>query len=131
MVGNKNKFHEVEAYDGGKGNFRKNLLCTIVGKGTVALNESTNYKDLYLVEGLKYNLLSVAQLVDKCYRFEFNKGSCRIFDKTNKLLATIEQSKGNLFYLNISENSILVAKNDNSWLWLRRLCHVNFESIVS
>lgn len=101
-----------------------------MGKGTIALNESTTCEDVYLVEGLKCNLVSVAQMMDKGYRFKFNKETCRISDKIGKLLATGEQIKDNLFYLNIFYNTSMIAKSDNSWLWHRRLCHVNFESIV-
>ena len=43
----------------------------MIDKGTIALNESTTYEDAYVVEGLKYNLLSVAQLSNKGYRFDW------------------------------------------------------------
>lgn len=82
------------------------------------------------MEGLKYNLLSVAQLVDKGYKFEFNKGFYKIFDKTCKLPTIGEQSRGNLFYLNIFGDTFMVARNDNRLLWNRRLSHVDFERIV-
>lgn len=42
--------------------------------------------------------------MDKGYKFEFNKGSCRIFDKTGEILAMEEQSRHNLFYSIILEN---------------------------
>ena len=47
----------------------------VVGKGIMNLNESNTCEDVYLVEGLKYNLLNMAQLMDKGYKFEFYKGS--------------------------------------------------------
>ena len=104
MLGDRSKFHEVEAYDGGMVKFDKNSPCTMISKGTISLNESTNYGYVYLVKGLKYNLLIMAKLIEKVHKFEFNKGSFRIFDKTCKLLAIGEQSRGNIFYLNIFNN---------------------------
>ena len=77
--------------------FGKNLPCMMIDKGTIALNESTTYEDAYVVEGLKYNLLSVAQLMGKGYKFNFKKGSCKIVYKIDKLLATRGESRGNIF----------------------------------
>ena len=56
MSSDRSKFYKVEAYDGGMVKFDNNSPCTVIGKGIVALNESTNCEDVYLVEGLKYNL---------------------------------------------------------------------------
>jgi len=68
--------------------------------------------------------------MEKCYKFESNRVSCKIFDKTGKLLAIGEKSRGNLFYLNISSNACTVASSDKKRLWNRRLCHVNFDNLV-
>ena len=57
MFGERRKFYEVEAYDGGMVKLRNKSPCIMIGKGIVAFNESTTCEDAYLVEGLKYNLL--------------------------------------------------------------------------
>ena len=69
--------------------------------------------------------------MENCYKFNFNKGSCKKFNKIGKLLVNREQSRGNLFYLNIFYNTCMIARNDNNFLWHKILCHVNFESIVN
>ena len=38
--------------------------------------------------------------------------------------------KGNLFYLDLGDLSCLIAQVEESWLWNRRLCHVNFDNMV-
>ena len=50
----------MEAYYGGMVKSRNNSPCIIIDKVITTLNESTNFEDAYLVEGIKYNLLSVA-----------------------------------------------------------------------
>ena len=47
-----------------------------------------------------------------------------------KLLGTSTRTRGNVFQLNTIEITCLVANIDNSWLWHRRLHHINFDDIV-
>ena len=46
------------------------------------------------------------------------------------MIGTRTRSRGNVFRLNPTEITCLVAKVDNSWLWHRRFCHINFDNIV-
>ena len=48
-----------------------NATCHIKGIGSITLDGKTNSDDIYFVDGLKHNLLSVGQLVDKGYQLEF------------------------------------------------------------
>src|SRR5271156_5775026 len=45
------------------------------------------------------------------------------------MIASVSKTKGNVFHLN-SDVSCFVAKVDDSWLWHKRLCHINFDNIV-
>lgn len=54
----------------------------------------------------------------------------KIYDETEKLIGTGEQSKDNLFYLDNAETSCLSDKNEGVWLWNQKLCHVNFDNMV-
>lgn len=105
------KFHEVELYDGGTVRSSNDALCAIIGKCFISLNDSIDCEDKYLMEVLKYNMLRIAQLSNNGYRFEFGKGSCRILDKIGKVLAIVEQSKGDMFYLNSTINSYFRTKS--------------------
>ena len=51
-------------------------------------------------------------------------------DKDGKLIGTRTKSRGNVFQLNPTKITCLVAKVDNNWLWHRRFCHINFDNIV-
>src|SRR5271156_1932130 len=45
------------------------------------------------------------------------------------MISSSSKTKGYVFQLN-SEVSCFVAKVDDSWLWHKRLCHINFDDIV-
>ena len=48
-----------------------------------------------------------------------------------KLIVKGDQSRGNLFYLDMNDATYLVVEFDDVWLWNKRLCHVNFKNLVS
>lgn len=75
-------------------------------------------------------MLSVVQLNNKGCRLEFNEGICKINVKLGSLIAIIKQSRGKLFHLDTTIGSCLMEKVEDSWLWHKRLCHVNFGSIA-
>ena len=52
------------------------------------------------------------------------------YQKQGKLLGTSTRIRGNVFQLNPTEMTCLVANIDNSWLWHRRFYHINFDNIV-
>ena len=52
-----------------------------------------------------------------------------LYDKGN-LIGSSKKTKGNLFYLDLGDCSSLIAQVEESWLWHRRLCHVNFDNMV-
>ena len=54
----------------------------------------------------------------------------RLLDDKGKLIGSGNQTKGNLFYLDLGECSCFIAQVEESWLWHRRLCHVNFDNMV-
>ena len=41
-----------------------------------------------------------------------------------------KKTRGNVFQLNYTEITCLIAKIDNSWLWHNFFCHINFDNIV-
>ena len=68
MTGDMNKFVDFKSYDGGIVRVGNNATCHVKGIGSITLDGKTNIEDVYFVDGLKHNLLSVGQLVDKGYQ---------------------------------------------------------------
>ncbi|GLJ31301.1 hypothetical protein SUGI_0627870 [Cryptomeria japonica] len=73
--------------------FGNDSPCMVKGKGTISLNGKRSADDVYWVEGLKNNILSVAQLNDKGYLLEFKNGMCKIYGGKGELIATNKHTK--------------------------------------
>ena len=67
MTGDMNKFVDFKSHDGGIFKVGKNATCQVKGIGPIILDGKTNTEDVYFVDCLKHNLLSVGKLVDKGY----------------------------------------------------------------
>ena len=65
------------------------------------------------------------------YKVEFHHRKENIFDANGKLIRSDDQTRGNLFYLDLSNGTCLFAQYEDIWLWHKRLCLVNFDNLVS
>ena len=65
MIGDMRKFVDFKRQDGGIVRVGNNETCQVKGIGSITLDGKTNIEDVYFVDGLKYNILSVGQLVEK------------------------------------------------------------------
>ena len=86
------------------------------------------------VDGLKHNLLSISQLCDKGFKIEFNKNCCLISEAKSNEVIYIGKRLGNIYMLNIKqasfhEQSCLVSKIDDTWLWHCRTAHINMHHL--
>ncbi|KAJ9561694.1 LOW QUALITY PROTEIN: hypothetical protein OSB04_006854 [Centaurea solstitialis] len=113
----------------------------ISGKGTVSKGQMT-FDDVYYVEQLRYNLLSVSQVCDKKHSILFNYIECIILspefktvDESMILLRTPRRENDYCLDLeDVSSNSslnclFLKAYVSEYSLWHRRMCHVNFKNM--
>ncbi|GJV38635.1 retrovirus-related pol polyprotein from transposon TNT 1-94 [Tanacetum coccineum] len=90
---------------------------------------------VYYVERLGHNLFSVRQFCDSDLEVAFRKHSCFVRDTDGVEL--IKGSRGsNLYTISVEDmmNSYLIcllsrASKNKSWLWHRRLNHLNFDTI--
>lgn len=105
--------------------------CLIKGKGSIKITEKISCDNAYYVEGLNYNLLSVSQLGNIGCKVEFENRIAKIYDSNGKLIGKFDQTRSNLFYLDMEDSSCLMVQLDDVWLWHKRLCHVNFDNLIS
>ena len=108
--------------------------CKILGVGKVGKDPSIVIDNVYLVEGLKFNLLSVSQLYDKGNQVIFDKEKC-VFKTPNTGDTFISALRhDNVYALNTNEitaqnfNS-LKAITDDPKLWHRRLGRSNMHTM--
>ena len=65
------------------------------------------------------------------FKVEFMNGKARLLDGKGNLVGTGNQTKGNLLYLDLTDSSCFLAHVEESWLWHKRMCHVNFDNLVT
>ena len=100
-------------------------------------NGDFSIRKVAYVEDLQHNLISVSQLVvGTGLNVSFHDEGSEIIEKKTKAILLKLKRKGEMYplYLNpIRGNSAIClltkAHSDESWLWHRRLSHLNFKDI--
>jgi hypothetical protein len=132
MTGDKSKFLTLSDSKLGNVTFGNDAPGKIKGKGIVSLsNRKRKAQDVLFVEGLKYNLLSVSQVCDRGCEVVFTSKDCRIKSvDLGQLVAKDIRTKNNVYVLKEEKEECHLRKYDESWLWHRRLGHLNFDHII-
>nr|GEZ99243.1 hypothetical protein [Tanacetum cinerariifolium] len=140
MSGNISYLSDYASHDGGYVSFIQGG-GKITGKGIIKTGK-LEFKNVYFVKDLKYNLFSMSQICDNKNSVLFTDSKCivlvrdfKLKDDTNVLLRTPRQHNMHSIDLNniVSYNDLtcLVTKAsaDESMLWHRRLGHLNFKTM--
>nr|GEU38499.1 integrase, catalytic region, zinc finger, CCHC-type, peptidase aspartic, catalytic [Tanacetum cinerariifolium] len=114
--------------------FGNDYFGAIMGYRDYVIGDSVISR-VYYMEGLGHNLLSVGQFCYSDLKVAFRKSSCYVRD-TNSI-EIIKSSRGsNLYTISVedmlkSSPICLLSKafKNKSWLWHRRLNHLNFDTI--
>jgi hypothetical protein len=96
----------------------------VVGLGKIAISINHSISDVYLVESLDYNLLSVSQLCEMGYNCLFTNEGVTVFRRGDDSVAFKGELKGRLYLVDFSSDkaqldTCLLAKSSLSWLWHR------------
>ena len=76
ITGDMSNFVKFRSHDGGIIIVWNNAAYHIIGIGSITLDGKTNTNNVCFVDGLKHNLLSVGQLIDKGYQLKFGNNTC-------------------------------------------------------
>ncbi|GJT75902.1 retrovirus-related pol polyprotein from transposon TNT 1-94 [Tanacetum coccineum] len=114
--------------------FGNNHFGAIMGYGDYVIGDSVIFR-VYYVEGLGYNLFFVGQFCDSDLEVAFRKHLCYVRDTDDVEL--IKGSRGsNLYTISVEDMMksspiclLSKASKNKSWLWHRRLNHLNFGTI--
>ncbi|KAJ9560871.1 hypothetical protein OSB04_006031 [Centaurea solstitialis] len=141
MTGNKFILQNFKHFEGGHVAFGDNPKGgKIKGKGKIS-KDKMSFEDVFYVEQLRYNLLSVSQVCDKKFGVFFTDSECLIlapgFKIDENLVLLRSPRKDNVYCLDlerIPSNQSLnclfsKASHDESNLWHRRMCHMNFKNM--
>ena len=85
MTGDSSHFSKLTSLDEGYVTFGDNNKGKIIGKGTIGNKFNLLIEDVFLVDGLKHNLLSISQLCDKRYIIRLESNTCIIKKPQKKI----------------------------------------------
>ena len=134
MIVDKNQFNDLKPKGDGNVIFGNNSRGQTKIIGSIDNNSFTNIENILFVRGLKLNLLSISQLSDKDLRVIFESMGCQVIDvKINKFVF-IGYRQWNIYAVcldNLSSKNVcfMVEKEDECWIWHRRLGHVSVHII--
>ncbi|XP_070040269.1 uncharacterized protein [Nicotiana tomentosiformis] len=103
----------------------------ILGVGRIGKSLSHSIKNVYYVNGLRYNLLSVSQSCDKGNKVEFVSQVCTVTNIVTGEVVLVAKRYKNIYVadfesLQNGDLNCLSAINDDAELWHRRLGHASF-----
>jgi hypothetical protein len=132
MMGNKGKFLYLSERKSGNITFGNDAPGKIKGKGMVSLsNGKGKSQGVLLVDGLKHNLLSVSQMCDRGCKVFFTSKECKIKSvNSGQVVAKGIRIENNVYVLKENREECHLSKHDESWLWHRRLGHINFDHLI-
>ena len=82
------------------------------------------------VDGLKHNLISVSQMCDQGTEVIFRSNGCSVRDlDIGKTVIKGIRTSNNLYIFKEGQHQCYLRKNDEHWLWHRRLGHLSFSQI--
>ncbi|GJR82212.1 retrovirus-related pol polyprotein from transposon TNT 1-94 [Tanacetum coccineum] len=134
MTGNRSKLMNFVEKFIGTVRFGNDHFGAIMGYGDYVIGDSVISR-VYYVEGLGHNLFSVGQFCDSDLEVAFRKHTCFVRDINGADI--LKGSRGtNLYTISIDEMMksspiclLSKASKSKSWLWHRRLNHLNFGTI--
>ena len=80
MIGNSKLLTDITRCSGPRITFGDNSKGKTVGKGKI-IHGTITINNIFLVENLSYNLISISQLCDNGYLVEFQKEICYVRDQ--------------------------------------------------
>ncbi|GJT17090.1 integrase, catalytic region, zinc finger, CCHC-type containing protein [Tanacetum coccineum] len=135
MTGNRSKLMNFVEKFIGSVRFGNDHLGAIMGYGDYVMGDSMISR-VYYVEGLGHNLFSVGQFCDSNLEVAFRKHTCFVRDIKGTDILKGSRST-NLYTISIDEMMksspiclLSKASKSKSWLWHRRLNHLNFGTSV-
>nr|KYP73276.1 hypothetical protein KK1_005894 [Cajanus cajan] len=133
MMGDASKFIDITPKKKGHVTYGDNNKGKILGIGKIGTNLLTSIENVLLVDALKHSLLNVSQLCDKGFLVTFDSQNCFIEFKYDKNIKFVGYRVNNVYKINLEKTSnytqCLISKEDESWLWHKRIAHINMEHL--
>ncbi|XP_024011253.1 uncharacterized protein LOC112086523 [Eutrema salsugineum] len=130
MTGNRSYLRNFKKIKGGRVTFGDGSVGAIQGKGITKDEDQPDLVNVYLVQGLKANLISISQLCDEGLIVIFTNKGCRAVNDDGQIILAGERSGNNCYMWNKS-GSVMSCFTvcDNLQLWHQRLGHMNIRNL--
>jgi hypothetical protein len=106
----------------------------VKGLGKIDISPYHSISNVFLVDSLDYNLLSVSQLCKMGYNCLFTDVGVTVFRRSDDSVAFKGVLDGQLYLVDFNDNNVeldtcLIAKTNMGWLWRRRCAHVGMKNL--
>jgi hypothetical protein len=106
----------------------------VKGLGKIAISTDHSISNVFLVDSLDYNLLSVSQLCKMGYNCLFTNVGVTVFRRSDDSIAFKGVLDIQLYLVDFNDkkaelDTCLIAKTNMGWLWHRRLAHVGMKNL--
>jgi transposase InsO family protein len=104
----------------------------VKGLGKIAISPDHSISNVFLVDFLDYNLLSVSQLCKMGYNCLFMDIGVTVFRRRDDSVAFKAVLEGQLYLVDFNRaelDTFSIAKTNMGWLWHRRLAHVGIKNL--
>jgi hypothetical protein len=103
----------------------------VLGTGIIKVNDYFTLNDVTLVDKLRYNLLSVSQLVDADLDVVFRKSGSQVLDSSGNLVCGIsllgKVFQADFSFVQSSVKCLIPQSTSELWKWHRRLGHLSID----
>jgi len=124
MTGEKSWFSKLDDLVNKKIRFADNSIVCAAGIGKVLIHRNDGKKacitDVLYVPNMRSNLISIGQLLQKCYTMKVEAQIMKVFDSKNRLILKAPLSKQRTFKININvieDKCLLSEVKSENWLW--------------
>ncbi|CAM8904112.1 unnamed protein product [Rhodiola kirilowii] len=133
MTGVRENLTNLRQIDGHHVTFGDGKRARVLAKGTLNVAGMPHLDDVYWVDGLKANLLSISQLCDGRNQVQFTRNSCQVYDKHGVCVMEGDRASNNCYLLSRATTpgaiTCMLSRSDEVHLWHQRLGHINFRSL--
>jgi hypothetical protein len=104
----------------------------VKGLSKIAITPDHSISNVFLVDSLDYNLLSISQLCKMSHNYLFSDTGVTVFRRSDDSIAFKRVLEGQLYLVDFKRaelDTCLIAKTNMGWLWHRRLAHVGMKNL--
>ena len=136
MCGKKEFFAELKDGPYGSVSLGDSSKLPVEGKGKIKIIQKDGKEkyisDTYYIPGMKSNILSIGQLLQKRYIIHMEDMFLTLRNARRKLIARVQMSKNRMFPLKLNTkigSCNIGVMEDESWKWHLRFGHLHFNGL--